>query len=162
MGDLGLQIDVKATCRKVDRYLKHDLEHYLRESGRHRTDISSPALSGMPSGSKDNVLERKIVAGAYASLVVDAVMATIANCDNDADFRRPNRTILTNYYFKGMTNWQVAQAIGYSERRYDQKKALALCEFADRFEYFKKVYHVEDQPKLQVQKSCGNVAVKLR
>jgi len=50
-------LDQRLTARRVDQYLKHDFERYLRECGAHRADISSPSMSGMPSGSFTNHLE---------------------------------------------------------------------------------------------------------
>lgn len=147
-----LELDPRLTARKVDQYLKHDFERYLRLCGAQRTDISSPSMSGMPSaGMFANNEEEKLVEGLYAASVVDCVRATIANC-SDFDIRRPYKNILVDYYLKGMQGYKIAQKIGYSERRFASKKQLALCEFADRFEYWKKVYKVQDQPCLQVAK----------
>ena len=151
MNGLGLEIDLRLTARKADQYLKHDFERYLRLCGAHRTDISSPSMSGMPSGSFANHEEEKLVDGLYAACVVDCVQATIANCQN-SDLRKPYQTILIDYYLKGMQGYKVAQRIGYSDRQFATKKQLALCEFADRFEYWKRVYKVQDQPCLQVPK----------
>lgn len=161
MGCFMLEIDPKGTGARVDSYLKHDFERYLRLSGKHRTDISSPSLSGMPGGgSSGNSQENKLIEGAYASQVVEAIAATIRNC-SDYDERKPYKQILIDYYIRGLQNFKIAQKIGYSERQFDHKKQMALCEFADRFEYWKIVYHVQDQPCLQVMqkaKSCGQSA----
>lgn len=153
MTDLDLEIDPRLTARKVDHYLKHDFERYLRLCGAHRADISSPSMSGMPSSTFGNHEEEKLLDGLYAAYVVDCVQATIANCSN-SDLRKPYQTILIDYYLKGMQGYKVAQRIGYSDRQFANKKQLALCEFADRFEYWKKVYKVQDQPCLQVPKDA--------
>lgn len=156
-----LEVDPKKTGERVDRYLKHDFERYLRLSGKHRTDISSPSLSGMPGGSIGNGQENKVIEGAYAGQVVAAIASTIRNC-SDYDERKPYKKILIDYYIKGMQNFKIAQRIGYSERQFDHKKQMALCEFADRFEYWKIVYQVQDQPCLQIMQrtaeNCGNYA----
>lgn len=156
-----LEIDAQKTAERVDRYLKHDFERYLRLSGKHRTDISSPSLSGMPGGSNGNGQENKVIEGAYAGQVVAAIAATIRNC-SDCDERKPYKRILIDYYIKGLQNFKIAQKIGYSERQYDYKKKMAQCEFADRFEYWKIVYQVQDQPCLQIMQrsaeNCGNFA----
>lgn len=156
-----LEVDPKKTGERVDRYLKHDFERYLRLSGKHRTDISSPSLSGMPGGSNGNSQESKVIEGAYAEQVVAAIAATIRNC-SDYDERKPYKQILIDYYIKGMQNFKIAQRIGYSERQFDHKKQMALCEFADRFEYWKIVYQVQDQPCLQIMQrtaeNCGDFA----
>ncbi|MDA3765188.1 hypothetical protein PF625_13635, partial [Lacticaseibacillus rhamnosus] len=61
------------------------------------------------------------------------------------------------YYLNGMPGFKIAQKIGYSDRQFANKKRLALCEFADRFEYWKQVFKVQDQPCLQVTKSAQNM-----
>ena len=146
-----LELDPRLTARKVDQYLKHDFERYLRLCGAHRTDISSPSMSGIPSGTFTNSQEEKLVEGLYSSCVVDCVKATIANC-SDYDIRKPYKIILVDYYLKGMPGFKIAQKIGYSDRQFATKKQMALCEFADRFEFWKKVFKIEDQPCLQVTK----------
>lgn len=146
-----LELDQRLTARKVDQYLKHDFERYLRQCGAHRADISSPSMSGMPSGSFTNHQEEKLVEGLYAASVVDCIKHTIANCA-DGDIRKPYKIILVDYYLKGMQGVKIAQIIGYSDRQFATKKQLALCEFADRFEYWKQVFKVQDQPCLQVPK----------
>lgn len=148
-------LDQRLTARRVDQYLKHDFERYLRQCGAHRGDISSPSMSGMPSGTFGNRQEEKLLEGLYAASVVDCIKHTIANCADD--IRKPYKTILVYYYLKGMQGFKIAQRIGYSDRQFANKKRLALCEFADRFEYWKQVFKVQDQPCLQVPKSAKNV-----
>ena len=149
-----LELDPRLTARKVDQYLKNDFERYLRLCGAHRADLKSPSMSGMPSGGMfANHQEEKLVEGLYAACVVDCVRATIANC-SDFDIRKPYKIILVDYYLKGTHGFKIAQKIGYSDRQFASKKQMALCEFADRFEYWKKVYKVEDQPCLQVPKTA--------
>ena len=156
------ELDQRLTARRVDQYLKHDFERYLRECGAHRTDISSPSMSGMPSGIRNaNHQEEKLVEAVYAASVVDCIKYTIANC---ADCnRQPYKIILLDYYINGMQGVKIAQRVGYSYRQFETKKQLALCEFADRFEYWKQVFKVQDQPCLQVtkfQKNCTQCARK--
>ncbi|WP_201336161.1 ArpU family phage packaging/lysis transcriptional regulator [Lactobacillus nasalidis] len=152
-----LEVDPQKTGEAVDRYLKHDFERYLRLSGKHRTDISSPSMNGMPSGSPGNAQEAKIIEGTYAGQVVNAIVATIQNC-SDFDYRKPYKQILVDYYIRGLQNFKIAQKIGYSDRQFDFKKRMAQCEFADRFEYWKIVYHVQDQPCLQIMQRAKNCA----
>lgn len=152
----NLELDQRLTARKVDQYLKHDFERYLRQCGAHRADISSPSMSGMPSGSFTNHQEEKLVEGLYAASVVDCIKHTIANCA-DGDIRKPYKIILVDYYLKGMQGFKIAQKIGYSDRQFANKKRMALCEFADRFEYWKLVFKVQDQPCLQVPKNAQSM-----
>lgn len=149
------ELDQRLTARKVDQYLKNDFERYLRQCGAHRTDISSPSMSGMPSGTIANHQEEKLVEGLYAASVVDCIKHTIANC-TDAT-RHPYKIILVDYYLKGMQGVKIAPIVGYSYRQFEAKKQLALCEFAERFEYFKQVFKVQDQPCLQVPKNAKKV-----
>lgn len=153
------ELDQRLTARKVDQYLKNDFERYLRQCGAHRTDISSPSMSGMPSGTIANHQEEKLVEGLYAASVVACIKSTIANC---ADCnRKPYKIILVDYYLKSIQGVKIAQRVGYSYRQFETKKQLALCEFADRFEYWKEVFKVQDQPCLQVpkfQKNCTQCA----
>lgn len=148
-------LDQRLTARKVDQYLKNDFERYLRQCGAHRADISSPSMSGMHLPFT-NHQEEKLLEGLYAASVVDCIKHTIANCA-DGDIRKPYKIILVDYYLKGMQGFKIAQKIGYSDRQFANKKRMALCEFADRFEYWKIVFKVQDQPCLQVQKSAKNV-----
>ena len=147
----NLELDQRLTARRVDQYLKHDFERYLRQCGAHRTDISSPSMSELPSGTFGNHQEEKLLEGLYAASVVDCIKHTIANCA-DGDVRKPYKIILVDYYLKGMQGFKIAQKIGYSDRQFANKKQMSLCEFADRFEYWKIVYQVQDQPCLQVPK----------
>lgn len=153
------ELDQRLTALKVDQYLKNDFERYLRLCGAHRTDISSPSMSGIPSGTIANHQEEKLVEGLYAASVVDCIKHTITNC---ADCnRKPYKIILVDYYLKGMQGVRIAPIVGYSYRQFATKKQLALCEFADRFEYWKEVFKVQDQPCLQVpklQKNCTQCA----
>lgn len=151
-----LELDQRLTAHKVDQYLKHNFEQYLRQCGAHRADISSPSMSGMPSSTFGNQQEEKLVEGLYAASVVDCIKHTIANCA-DGDIRKPYKIILVEYYLNGMPGFKIAQKIGYSDRQFANKKRLALCEFADRFEYWKQVFKVQDQPCLQVTKSAQNM-----
>lgn len=96
-----LELDPRLTARKTDQYLKHDFERYLRECGAHRTDISSPSMSGMPGGTLANHQEDNVLEGLYAASVVDCIKHTIANC-SDCDIRKPYKIILVDYYLKGM------------------------------------------------------------
>lgn len=152
-------LDQRLTARKVNQYLKHDFERYLRQCGAHRADISSPSMSGMSSSTFGNRQEEKLLEGLYAASVVDCIKHTIANCTDD-DIRKPYKTILVDYYLKGMPGFKIAQKVGYSDRQFVKKKQLALCEFADRFEYWKRVFKVQDQPCLQAQKSAQKVHTK--
>lgn len=153
------ELDQRLTARKVDQYLKNDFERYLRQCGAHRTDISSPSMSGMPSGTIANHQEEKLVEGLYAASVVSCIKSTIANC---ADCnRKPYKIILVDYYLKGMRGVQIAPIVGYGYRQFETKKQFALCEFSERFEYWKQVFKVQDQPCLQVpkfQKNCTQCA----
>lgn len=107
-----IEIDTRKTARRVDRYLKHDFEWYLRLCGAHRADISSPSMSGMPSGTIANHQEDKVVEGIYAASVVDCIKHTIADC-SDGDIHKPYKIILVDYYLEGMLGFKVAQKIGY-------------------------------------------------
>lgn len=152
------ELDQRLTARRVDQYLKNDFERYLRQCGSHRTDISSPSMSGI-SGTIANHQEEKLVEGLYAASVVKCIKYTIANCENCN--RQPYKSILLDYYINGMQGVKIAQRVGYSYRQFETKKQLALCEFADRFEYWKQVFKVQDQPCLQVpkfQKHCTQCA----
>ena len=147
----NLELDPQLTARKADQYLKHDFERYLRLCGAHRADISSPIMSGMPSGTIANHEEEKLIEGLYAASVVDCIKHTIANC-SDCDIRKPYKIILVDCYLNGMQGFKIAQKIGYSDRQFANKKRMALCEFADRFEYWKIVFKVQDQPCLRMPK----------
>ncbi len=67
----------------------------------------------------------------YEKKVV-TVYKTLQVCANTQI--QPYRTILVNKYVEGFPDWQIANAIQYSDRQYHTKKKLALCEFAECLE----------------------------
>lgn len=128
--DLNLDIDRRATARKVTRFLDRDLDRYLARSGKRRFDLKSPSWDGMPKApSFGNANENRMMAIWVAEQVVDSVGCTIRNMTKEAQM------ILLKRYSDEMLTYNIAEALSISSATYSRKQEWALCEFADRFEY---------------------------
>ncbi len=144
--DLGLAPDPKKTAKNCNYFLKNDFERYLNLAGMHRNQLSSPQLSFAPGSTNHNGVENSVVNEAYdditkaepARRAVSAIYRAMDNC-TDLPYK-PYRTILLLTYVQGLKVGEIAIRTSLAERTINKKKINALCEFAERLEYWKKVY----------------------
>lgn len=160
-----LDIDQKETARNVKGFLLNTFEKYLRYAGLNPRDLSSineshlssPRMdaSGASSRGGSNHTEDSFNRIMLATDACEAVYQTILNCQNSS--RRPYRTILERRYLDGDENMRIQAALGYSSTNYDRLHRRACCEFADRIEYWKERYKIDDSviPSFYVYKEEG-------
>ncbi|MCT7775430.1 MAG: hypothetical protein N4R63_03610 [Lactobacillus iners] len=86
-----------------------------------------------------------------AKRVVSAIYRSMDNCTDT--MLKPYRKILLGTYIEGKTISQLSIETHLSEKSISNKKASALCEFADRLEYWKRFYNCASEiPYLIVEK----------
>ena len=154
--DLGLQPNLRATARNVDKFLTIDFQRYLNLAGLHRNQLTIPQLSFAPASTNRNGVEDNFINEVLddikianpARQVCAAIYKTIDNCTDTA--LKPYRRILIGTYIDQLRVVDVAATVSLSTRSIDNKKINAQCEFADRLLYWKKYFEVGDLPDLRV------------
>lgn len=127
---LDLDIDYLKTARKVTKFLDKKLDRYLALSGKHRFDLKSPNMDGMPKApTKGNSSENRMLSIWLAEEVVDCVGCAMRNMTKES------QKILLSRYSDQMLTYNIARELNISAATYTRKQEKALCEFADRFEF---------------------------
>ena len=154
------KIDITKTAQNVKDFFEHDFDHYLNLSGKHRSDLSSPQMdiTGITAHNGVNHQDESMAVNIDADNCVLAVDHTISSCSNSGD--KPYGTILYLSYIKNISNYAIAQRLGYQTTRYYELKNRALVEFAERMELYRKRDHTsiedlrifEDEQQGKVQK----------
>lgn len=154
--DLGLQPNLRATAKRVDKFLTNNFQSYLNLAGLHRNQLTSPQLSFAPGSTNKNSVEKNFIDEAQddidiadpARKVCAAIYRTMDNCTDTA--LKPYRRILIGTYIDQLRIVDVAATVNLSTRSIDTKKINAQCEFADRWLYWKRYFGVDDLPDLRV------------
>lgn len=124
------EVDKKATEDRVRDFFHQDLQKYLQICGKHRADLKSPVMNGMPKASPTgNVQEDKMMDIEEAKLIVRCAIKAVYNCE------AVSSKILQCCFIDNERNWQVANELGYGHTQFNKKKSYALREFATRFDY---------------------------
>lgn len=148
-------MDEKKTADKVRKFLDKDFERYLVDSGQHRLDLRSPILdpTGVSAHGK-NYQEEKMIRNLKAEFAVKTVADTIGNLTDTLHTKKPQpyKTIIYRSYILEMYDKQIYQGLHYSSTNYGLLKNKALCEFAERFEFWKVRDHATDLPDLRCWK----------
>lgn len=154
--DLGLLPDIDETSKRANYFLRKKFQHYLNLSGLHRNQLTSPALSFAPGSTNKNGIEISTINEIVDDInivepnrnSVSAIYKSMVNCTQTPE--SPHRSILIGTYVDNLTVAQLAIKNNLAERTINKKKKLALCEFADRLEYWKRVFGVAWLPDLRV------------
>lgn len=145
---LGFNINKKETAYNTNKFLLNDFEHYLSFSGTNRSLISSHTFSLEPiAKNSENGQEHKVIKIIEAQQTVITVVETINACSSSPS--EPYKQILKFKYLDKLKNWEVSQKIGFGTTRYKELKENALCEFADRLEFYAMKNRV-DLPDLHI------------
>lgn len=139
------------TASKVNDFLHNDLKEYLANAGMHKADLSSPQLTpDAVSHSNSNSAEGNIMKIFDYENKCWAVGCAINNCN------RINRQILKSSIIKDMSDAEQIMNIGYSDRTFYRKKQEALCEFANRIQYwaFKFNTNIKELRVYQSEENC--------
>lgn len=135
------KIDKVKTAQAVKDFFADDFNHYLNLANKHLSDISSPTLDPNNVGSHDvlNHQDERMAVNIDAANCVTAVDHTISSCSNSGE--KPYGTILYYSYIKNISNYVIAERLGYQMTRYYELKNRALIEFAERMELWRKRDH---------------------
>lgn len=136
MGDLMLlfrEIDIPATCDRVDGFLRHDLDRLLLMSGRSLTDLKSPTLSDMPGGGHSgNHVENTLIRGLDAETEVQAVHHALRSITD------PAKSAIVRLYIV-REPWRVAEDNLHTSRTQLSKwRRRGLLCFADSFDFWQR------------------------
>lgn len=126
-----MQLDKVATASNVTDFLHNNLADYLANAGMHKADLSSPQLTGMgASHSLENSAESNMLRIFDSENKCWAIGCAINNCD------RTSRQILQSSIIHDLSDTQQISRLNYSDRTYYRKKQDALCEFANRLQFW--------------------------
>lgn len=112
-----MKIDKKATAQNAREFLQNDCQFYFDRCGL-KYDEKHDGLKDYQY--TDNPNDR----------IIKSVMQDIYNCEPKS------RQILLASYFGHYHNREIAQQMGYSLSRFKDLKQDALCEFANRLDYW--------------------------
>lgn len=138
---VNVQLDKVATASNVTDFLHNNLDELLANAGMHKADLSSPQLTGMgASHSLENSAESNMLKIFDCENKCWAIGCAINNCD------KTSRQILQSSIIQELSDSQQISTLNYSDRTYYRKKQEALCEFANRLQFwaFKFDTHIED------------------
>lgn len=124
------EVDEKKTCANVKHFFKVDYPAIKRMARRDPTGVSSPGMTGMPSGDPDgNPTENRLVSW------IDARQAKAATADAIKSCSQWSREILKVWGLQGNTDddQYCIDQIPYSDRWYYKHKKIALIEFAEAY-----------------------------
>lgn len=128
---VNVELDKVKTASTVNDFLNNELLDYLANAGMHRTDISSPQLNATGSNhSSSNSAEEKMLKIFDYQNKCWAIGSTINNCSETS------RKILKASVINATSDIQQISALNYSDRTFYRKKQEALCEFAQRLQYW--------------------------
>lgn len=171
--DDNLEVDSKATANNVRNFLTFKFEHFQNYAGLNVSDLSvvddshlsSPKMdaSGVSSHGGINHTESSFNRIMEAEQACKAIYKSIKNCRNNS--RQPYQDILTKAYLENEDDYKIQSELGYGESQYFIKKRQALCEFADRFEKWKREcdiayfddLHVPKKRKSELNRRIGGV-----
>lgn len=125
----GRELIIQDTLDKVKHFFNVEYPIAKRRANRDVTGLSSPTMTGMPSGSPvGNATEERWLNRIYCRQVVKATPMAIDDCS------RWSRYILTSLYLNGKDDAYCIASLPYSEKwYYDQLKPKALIEFAEAY-----------------------------
>lgn len=152
MSLLFKELDAYGTISQVADLLGDDLERLLLQTGRRLTDLKSPQLSGMPSGSHNNYTEMMVINGLNAEAEVRAIHATIQHLPETS------KQVLVGMFVDHHQWFQVSNKLFQSKSTLYRRRRQAMLEFADAFDYWQRVYHCEPIRDLHKYKKQRNEA----
>lgn len=125
-------VDTKATAKEVSRFFRRTIPVLLRMYGGTMASIQSPKFDGMPKSSYGNGTENKLIKRLEKELEAREVIADVRVAIERCSFE--SQQIIKMAMVEKKRDWQVCEALKYSQSRYYDLKRVALNEFADAFE----------------------------
>lgn len=125
----GWELDREATIDKVKHFFEVDYPAAKRRARKDVTGLSSPAITGMPSGSAvGNATENRLLDRQYCKQVIAEVPTSINNCT------KWSRNVLTYLYLENRGDMYCIIHLPFSESWYYKNlKPQALIEFAEAY-----------------------------
>ena len=150
------EIDKIKTKNNADYFLRKNFIHYVNLAGMNRNHLTSINFDNIPTKNNQNINEKIIINEVKDSIdivdpakkAVSAIYRTMDNCTSTP--QNPFRTILLDIYVQNKTISQIAMKTNLSESTIGNKRKIALCEFAERFEFWKKEFNGTYLPTLIV------------
>ena len=127
---LNYEIDEDKTCSNVKHFFKVDYPAIKRMCNRDPTGLSSPAMTGMPSGSPaGNPTENRVINWIDARQAKDGTKQAIDCCS------RWSREILRIWGLEGNVDDDryVISQLPYESSWYYDHKRIAMIEFAEAY-----------------------------
>ena len=139
-------VNVKATAKNVNDFLKNKLPRLASRCGYRLTDLSSPKLSLASAHSNRTDGQEKMLINSFSiEKVVDAIYQTIYHCSEDS------RLILIDRYVKYISQEQIIMSLPYEKSHYYAVlKPKALNEFADLYDYWQEKCKVDPEDRLDL------------
>ena len=131
-------IDRRKTLDTTRKFFNNDLDHLCRSAGIRKNDLELPFFPPVVPNERESIYKE-----------IKIVYLTLKSCE--VDNRQPSKQILIDRYINGLAIHEVALKIGFSESATKRKVNVALLEFAERIETFKKAYEVTSFPSLLIK-----------
>lgn len=136
--DPSLAFNRKATADRAHKFLTNDFERWLNQCGATKADLQSPKWDQQPKGrSISNSQEEKLMRILIARHNVETIRRAIYNCKAD------NADLLIKRYLEEQADVHVMQRLGFESTQYYKHRSAALCEFAERLEFWSAVEDAE-------------------
>lgn len=123
------EVNEEKTKDNVAHFFKHDLEKLVLMAGSRMTDLQSPQLSGMPSGSRLNSTEDTVINGLNSQLIVKSVSDALNRGVDPV-----SRKILIGLYINHQRWVDIQPSIYKEHTSFSQYRNQALIKFAFSFE----------------------------
>lgn len=121
-------VDEKATAANVRQFFKQDVDELEQLAGDSLGGLyHSPSFDSTPSHTNVNHTETQVIKTIDARKELGLIVQTIKECSKDT------QTILVKRYINHLPVYKVAQFMGYSLSRYEDKQRLAFVEFANHY-----------------------------
>lgn len=144
------ELNKTATAANVRDFFHKQWPRYLNRAGTTVNMLKSPSFDPMPkSPSFENSQEIKMMNIFDAQQSIACVMETIRSC------REQHSRVLIYSFIDCLTDWKIAQKMGYSDSQEQRIKLMACCEFAERLTYFQAKWDT-DLPDMQSFEKEGN------
>lgn len=129
--DISLAFDRQATSVRTHQFLVNDFQHWMMLSGISKYDLRSPQLDEqLNSRYKSNGQEERVFRIEMATTKVKAIYTAISHC------RADHELLLRLRYVDDLYDQQVMNQLGVEKTQYYHHRNAALCEFAERLDYW--------------------------
>lgn len=122
-------VDEKATAANVRQFFKQDVNELEQLAGDSLGGLyNSPSFDSTPAHTNHlNNTEAQVIKAIDARKELGLIVQTMKECTKDS------QTIFLKRYISHLQAYKVAQSMGYSVSRYNDKQRAALVEFANHY-----------------------------